>query len=95
MFITKVYKYELNGVVYVGALEVPEGATTLEELNILNAQNGFDLVRKADGENVGNSIWLKDGDAKKNYTEVEAPQPEPLPEAEPLQEVEPQIDTME
>lgn len=78
MHITQVYKYELNGIVYVGALEVPDGATLLDTMDILNAESGFELVRKSDGEKVGNSIWLKNGDVQENYTEVkEEPRPEP------------------
>lgn len=75
MFITQVYKYEKNGIVYVGG-NAPDGATILETLDILNAEDGFELVRKSDSENVGNSVWLHDGDTQDNYTEVEA-QPEP------------------
>lgn len=76
MFITQVYKYELDGVVYVGALEVPEGAKFLETMNILNAEEGFEFVRKSDEENVGNSVWLQDGDNQDNYTEVKVKEPE-------------------
>lgn len=75
MFITQVYKYEKDGIVYVGG-DVPEGATILETMDILNAEDGFELVRKSDGENVGTSVWLHDGDTQDNYREVEA-QPEP------------------
>jgi hypothetical protein len=31
---------------------------------------GYDLIRKSDGENVGSSVWLKDGDNEDNYIEV-------------------------
>ena len=68
MFISEVYKYENNGIVYVGG-EVPEGAEILETMNILNAEEGNDLIRISDGENVGANIWLRDGDVKKNYRE--------------------------
>lgn len=68
MFITQVYKYEYNGIVYVSG-QVPEGATILETMDILNAEDGFELVRISDGENVGTSVWLKDGDIENNYTE--------------------------
>lgn len=70
MFITQVYKYRKDGIVYVGG-NVPEGATVLETMDILNADEGFELVRIADNENVGSSIWLKDGDKKENYKEME------------------------
>lgn len=77
MFITQCYKYEKDGIVYVGS-EVPEGATILETMDILNADKGLKLERKSDGENVGTSVWLRNGDSQDNYTEVEAlPKPEP------------------
>ena len=76
MYITQVYKYELDGIVYAGALEVPEGATLLETMDILNADDGYELQRISDGENVGNSIWLHNGDVQENYTEVESQEEE-------------------
>lgn len=72
MFITQTYKYKYNGIVYVGG-EVPEGAEILETMDILNAENGYDLIRIADGENMGNSVWLRNGDTQENYTEIEEP----------------------
>ena len=71
MYITQSYKYELNGIIYVSA-NVPENATILEIMNILNAEDGYDLIRISDNENVGNSIWLHDGDVQENYKEVES-----------------------
>lgn len=70
MFITQCYKYEKDGIVYVGG-NVPEDAIIIETMTILNAEEGFELIRIADGENVGNSIWLKDGDSQDNYKEQE------------------------
>ena len=70
MFITQVYKYEKDGIVYVGG-NVPEDATILETMDILNAEQGYELVRKSDKEVIGNSIWLHDGDTQDNYEEVE------------------------
>ena len=70
MFIIQCCKYKYNGIVYVGG-EVPEGAEILETMNILNAEEGFDLIRISDEENMGNSVWLKDGDVQENYREVE------------------------
>ena len=69
MYISNMYKYEKDGVVYVGG-NVPDGATILETMDILNAEDGYDLVRIADDENVGANIWLKDGDVKENYKEI-------------------------
>ena len=68
MFITQVYKYEYNDIVYVGG-QVPEGATILETMDILNAEEGFELVRISDDESVGNSVWLRNGDVQENYKE--------------------------
>lgn len=68
MYITQTYKYEYNGIVYVSA-NVPEGATILETMDILNAEDGYILIRKSDGEDMGNSVWLHDGDVRDNYIE--------------------------
>lgn len=76
MFITQCYKYEKDGIVYVGG-NVPEDATILETMDILNAEEGFDLIRIADNENMGSSVWLKDGDNEDNYREVEQQDVEP------------------
>lgn len=70
MFITQCYKYEKNGIVYVGG-NVPEGAEILETMDILNAEKGYELFCISDGECVGNSIWLHDGDSQDNYEERE------------------------
>jgi hypothetical protein len=70
MFITQCYKYELNGIVYVGG-NLPEGAEILETMDILNAEEGYELIRKSDKEAVGNSIWLHNGDIQDNYEEIE------------------------
>jgi hypothetical protein len=76
MYITQSYKYEYNGIVYVSS-EVPEGATVLETMDILNADDGFNLIRKSDNENVGSSVWLHDGDIQEDYTEIPEPELEP------------------
>lgn len=70
MFITQCHKYKYNGIVYVGG-DVPEGAEILETMDILNAEDGFELIRIADEENVGTSVWLRNGDTQDNYTERE------------------------
>lgn len=75
MFITQCYKYKYNGIVYVGG-EVPEGAEILETMNILNAEEGFDLIRILDDENIGNSVWLHDDDVQENYREEKSVEPE-------------------
>ena len=70
MYITQVYKYEKNGIRYVGG-NVPDGATIIETMEILNADDGFELWRKADAENIGSSVWLRNGDIQENYIEKE------------------------
>ena len=70
MHIENSYKYEKDGIVYVSG-NVPEGATILETMDILTAESGYDLIRISDNENVGNSIWLHNGDVQENYKEVE------------------------
>lgn len=68
MFITQYYKYKYNGIIYVGG-EVPEDGELLETMDILNAEESYNLIRIADEENVGNSVWLHDGDVENNYRE--------------------------
>lgn len=80
MYISNMYKYEKDGITYVAG-EVPEGATIIEVMDILNAEDGYDLVRKSDLENVGANIWLRNGDTQDNYMEVIHEEPEP-PRAE-------------
>lgn len=48
-----------------------EGEVIFEKRQILFATDGYNLVRKSDGENVGNSVWLKNGDSQENYVEIE------------------------
>jgi hypothetical protein len=75
MFITQCYKYEKDGIVYVGG-NVPEDATILETMDILNAEEGFCLIRISDNENMGSSVWLKDGDVQENYREEQSVEPD-------------------
>jgi hypothetical protein len=77
MYISEMYKYEKEGIVYVGG-EVPEGATILETMDILNAEDGNDLIRISNKENVGSSIWLRNGDVKENYKEEERKDESPI-----------------
>ena len=65
MHIKKYYKYEINNIVYVS-----DDAKILETMNILNAKEGYNLIRKNDGVNVGNSVWLVDEDNQDNYIEI-------------------------
>ena len=73
MFITQCYKYKHNGIVYVGG-NVPENAEIFETMNILNAEEGYTLIRKSGQEDVGNSVWLRNDDSQKNYEEKELPE---------------------
>jgi hypothetical protein len=75
MYITQCYKYEKDGIVYVGG-NVPEGAEILETMDILNAEDDYDLVSISDDENMGSSVWLKDGDVQENYIEVKQDEPD-------------------
>lgn len=77
MFITQTYKYKKDGIIYVGG-QVPEGAEILETMDILNAEEGFDLIRMSDEENMGSSVWLKDGDVQENYREEKSVEPTPI-----------------
>lgn len=70
MNITQSYKYRKDGTVYVSG-QVPEGAEILETMDILNAEEGFELVRISDDKNVGANIWLRNGDVQDNYKEAE------------------------
>jgi len=75
MYITQCYKYEYNNIIYVGG-NVPEGAEILETMDILNAEDGYTLIRKSDGEDIGNSVWLHNGDVQENYNEIPEEEPE-------------------
>lgn len=70
MYITETYKYKHNGIVYVGG-EVPKGAKIFETLQILNAEDGYDLIRIHDNENMGANVWIRPGDLVENYKEEE------------------------
>lgn len=72
MHIENSYKYEKDGIIYVSG-NVPEGATILETMDILVAEEGYVLVR--DGEVIENSVWLRNGDSIDNYTEIVDPSP--------------------
>lgn len=48
----------------------PDGIEIIEEMPILYAEDSYELKCISNGENVGNSIWLHDGDVMENYTEI-------------------------
>jgi len=71
MFMTTTYKGIKDGVIGYYCGFKPEGVEIIEEMPILNAEEGYTIIRKSDQEDVGNSVWLHDGDTQDNYTEVE------------------------
>ena len=52
----------------------PKDVEIKEERQVLRADKGFELLDK-DGK-LYSSVWLKDGDVKENYIEVETPKKE-------------------
>lgn len=81
MFITTTYKGIKDDIIGYYCGFKPEGVEIIEEMPILNAEDGYDLIRISDNENVGANIWLHDGDVQENYREEEHQEPEP-PEEE-------------
>ena len=75
MYIVQYFKYEKDNVIGV-SVEVPDGATILETMDVLFAEEGYDLIRISDEENMGNSVWLRDGDVQENYKEEEQEKPQ-------------------
>ena len=75
MYIRKMYKYRKNGRTYISST-VPEDAELLETMDILNAEDGYDLIRISNEENMGPSVWLRNGDIQENYKEEEHKEPE-------------------
>ena len=69
--------YICNKAIYCGFK--PENVDIKEERIVLYAEEGYNLIRISDEENIGNAIWLKDGDTQNNYREEEEHQ-----ELEPL-----------
>ena len=69
MYISQCYKYKKDGIVYVGGNDTPDEVEILETMDILNSEEGYNLIRISDEENMGSSLWLREGDAKENYRE--------------------------
>lgn len=65
------YVGTLNGVNGIWCGFKPKGIIIIEKRNVLYADDDKCLVRISDGENVGQSVWLYNGDVKENYKEVE------------------------
>lgn len=82
MFMTTTYKGLKDGVIGYYCGFKPKDVEIIEQMLILNAEEDFELVRKSDGENVGNSIWLHNGDVMENYTEIEQTEPEQEPQTQ-------------
>lgn len=72
MQIKQNYKYKLNEIIYVSE-NIPENAEILETINILCADEGKILIKKATEKEMGTSIWLKDDDIQDNYIEIIKP----------------------
>lgn len=51
----------------------PKDVEIKEERQVLRAAKGYKLKKD---DKLYSSVWLKDGDVKENYTEVEAPKKE-------------------
>lgn len=69
MHIEYMYKYtDENGNTIISG-NLPQGITPDETMDILTAEDGYDLIRISDGENVGANIWLHNGDVQENYKE--------------------------
>lgn len=68
MFISQSYKYRKDGIIYVSGT-VPDGAEVLLTMDILNSEEGYNLIRIADDKNMGISVWLRNGDVQENYRE--------------------------
>lgn len=81
MFITKIYKYKKDGIIYIGG-KVPTDSEVIEIMDILNSEQGKDLIRISDNENIGCNLWLKNGDVQENYKEEEHKEFEPVVEEE-------------
>ena len=75
MYISEMYKYEKEGITYVSS-ELPSDAVLVETMDILNAEDGYDLIRISNNESVGANIWLHDYDAQENYREEVYIEPE-------------------
>jgi hypothetical protein len=69
MFMTTTYKGLKDGVIGYYCGFKPNNIEIIEEMPILNAEEGFELVRISNGENVGSSVWLHNGDVQENYRE--------------------------
>jgi hypothetical protein len=69
MHITKYYKYNEDEIVKVSG-NLPENVVVLEEMDILYAEDGYELVRISTNENVSDCIWLHNNDVSENYKEI-------------------------
>ena len=77
MYISQSYVYKINDIIGVSA-NLPKDATLLETMDVLYAEDNYELVRKSDNENVSNCIWLRNGDTQDNYIEVEIKHENPI-----------------
>ena len=77
MYIVNSYyvKREDNCIWLQAGLEPDPKDEIIEERPILNAEEDMDLIRIADDENIGSSIWLRNGDVQENYREEKHEEP--------------------
>ena len=76
MKIKTTYVGTLNGINGMWCGFKPDGVIITEERPVLYAEENMDLIRIADEENMGSSVWLQDGDVQENYREEEHEEPE-------------------
>ena len=76
MFMTTTYKGIKDGVIGYYCGFKPDNIEIIEEMDILNAEEGFDLIRISDEENMGSSVWLHNGDVQENYREEKSVEPD-------------------
>lgn len=74
MYITQMYKYKKDNITYIRG-QLPEDAILLEMMDILTAEDGYELENILTGERTG-SLWLKEGDSQDNYREIPTEQEE-------------------
>ena len=65
------YVGTINGISGLWCGFKPDNAVITEERPVLYADEGYTLIRKSDFEDVGSSVWIRDGDTADNYGEKE------------------------
>lgn len=73
MKIIQTYRFKKDRITYI-APNPPADAEILETMDILTSEDGYEFIRTADGEHLGSSIWLHNGDVVENYIEAKLPE---------------------